>query len=88
MATGKFDVNSSGELVDLNGGLIAGGESRAPVDLSRATAVVITIEPDGDIDAIPAECAEGRSGRLSHSDSSNNFRRRCSRASSSVSGHT
>ncbi len=55
MATGKFNVNSSGELVDLNGGLIAGGESRAPVDLSRATAVVITIEPDGDIDAIPAD---------------------------------
>ena len=53
--TGKFNVNSSGGLVDLGGGIIAGGEFRAPIDLSRATAVVITIEPNGDNDAIPAD---------------------------------
>ena len=55
VATGKFNVDSSGELVDLSGGLIAGGVFRTSIDLSRATAVVITIEPNGDIDAIPAD---------------------------------
>ena len=55
VTTGKFNVNSSGELVDLSGGIIAGGAFRTPIDLSSATAVVITIEPDGDIDGIPAD---------------------------------
>ena len=55
VTTGKFNVNSSGELVDLSVGIIAGGAFRTPIDLSPATAVVITIEPDGDIDGIPAD---------------------------------
>ena len=53
--TGKFNVNSDGDLVDIRGALIPGGKFRTRKDLSLATAIVITIEPDGDKDAIPAD---------------------------------
>jgi hypothetical protein len=52
--TGKFNVNAGGALVALNGNVIANGEFQTGRNLSGATAVVITIEPAGDNDAVPA----------------------------------
>jgi len=54
VSTGKFNIDSSGNLVDLNGGAIAGGTFSVAEDLSNATAVVLTIEPAGDSDPDPA----------------------------------
>jgi hypothetical protein len=54
VSMGKFNVNSSGELVDLQGMVLDNGELSVPGDLSGATAIVLTIEPDGDTDDIPA----------------------------------
>ena len=54
VTTGKFNVDGNGALVDLNGGAIAGGEFATGVDLTNTSAIVITIEPAGDTDAIPA----------------------------------
>lgn len=55
ITTGKFNVDAAGALVDLNGSAIAGGEFQTGVDLSATSAIVITIEPAGDTDVIPAE---------------------------------
>lgn len=54
ITTGKFDVNSSGQIVSLSGSPIAGGLFSVNRDLSAASAIVITIEPAGDNDAVPA----------------------------------
>jgi hypothetical protein len=54
IATGKFNVDAAGNLVSLAGDPIANGAFATGVDLSGATAIVITIEPNGDTDAIPA----------------------------------
>ena len=54
VTTGKFNVNSSGGLVDTNGAAIAGGAFDTGLDLTDATAIVITIEPSGDVDAVAA----------------------------------
>jgi hypothetical protein len=54
VSTGKFNVNPSGSLVTLNGTVIGGGLFEVDRDLSAATTVVITIEPAGDTDAVPA----------------------------------
>lgn len=54
VSTGKFNVASGGGLVTLAGAAIAGGEFNTAVNLDAATAIVITIEPSGDIDAVPA----------------------------------
>ncbi|MEX2282842.1 MAG: hypothetical protein WEE89_10210 [Gemmatimonadota bacterium] len=54
VSTGKFDLNSTGQVVDLNGTVIGGGSFRTQRDLAGASAIVITIEPTGDTDAIPA----------------------------------
>ena len=54
VSTGKFNVGSAGGLVTPSGGVIAGGEFASSVDLAAATAIVITIEPSGDVDAVPA----------------------------------
>ena len=54
VTTGKFNVGSGGGLVDTNGAAIAGGAFETGLDLSRATSIVITIEPNGDDDAVPA----------------------------------
>lgn len=51
--TGKFNVASNGTLVTVAGAPIAGGEFNTGIDLSGATTIVITIEPAGDVDAIP-----------------------------------
>ena len=54
VSTGKFDVGTSGSLVTLTGSPIAGGAFATAVDLDAASAIVITIEPSGDADAVPA----------------------------------
>lgn len=55
VSTGKFNIDGAGALVDLNGNDIANGEFTVGGDLSAATAIVLTIEPDGDVDDIPAD---------------------------------
>jgi hypothetical protein len=54
-STGKFNVNMSGELVDMDGMIIPNGEFTASMDVSMASDFVLTIEPAGDIDAVPAK---------------------------------
>ena len=54
ISTGKFNVGPGGELVSLNGSPIPQGSFATGVDLKDATAVIITIEPAGDNDTIPA----------------------------------
>ena len=54
VSTGKFNVNSSGAITTLAGALIANGEFTPKTNIIGATAIVITIEPAGDNDAIPA----------------------------------
>lgn len=54
LATGKFNIDGSGGLVTVGGAPIAGGSFDTGTDLEGATAIVITIEPSGDVDAIPA----------------------------------
>jgi len=51
--TGKFNVSTSGALVTLAGAPIANGEFETDLDLDMATAIVITIEPNGDTDDLP-----------------------------------
>ena len=55
VTTGKFNVNDAGSLVDLNGNLIQNGDFETGLDLSGATAIVLTIEPAGDTDTNPAD---------------------------------
>ncbi|MCH8020848.1 hypothetical protein IH785_13425 [candidate division KSB1 bacterium] len=55
VATGKFNVDANGNIVDLNGNAIANGEFDTGIDLSGTTAIIVTIEPAGDTDAIPAD---------------------------------
>ncbi len=54
VSTGKFNVGSGGGLVTIGGAAIVGGEFKTEIDLEAATAIVITIEPNGDTDAVPA----------------------------------
>jgi hypothetical protein len=55
ITTGKFNVNSEGEMVDLNGSMISEGLFNLTEDVSSASAFVLTIEPAGDVDDIPAD---------------------------------
>ncbi len=55
VTTGKFNVDAEGGLVDLDGNVIPNGRFETGMDLSQAAAIIITIEPDGDVDAIPAD---------------------------------
>lgn len=55
VTTGKFNVNDDGEIVSLSGSVIANGEFSVDADLSAATTFVLSIEPNGDTDDIPAE---------------------------------
>lgn len=54
LSTGKFNVDSNGELVDLSGNVIANGIFEVEEDISATSTFVLTIEPAGDTDAIPA----------------------------------
>lgn len=51
---GKFNVSADGRLTTVDGSIIANNEFNVNGDLSRATAIIITIEPAGDTDTIPA----------------------------------
>jgi hypothetical protein len=55
VSTGKFNLNSSGAIVDQSGNAIANGEFTVSQDLSTSSAIVITIEPSGDMDTNPAD---------------------------------
>src|SRR5262249_41453412 len=52
LSTGKFNVDATGKLVTLAGASIASGEFDTSLDLSMASAIVVTIEPKGDTDAL------------------------------------
>ena len=54
VSTGKFNVNDSGALVTLGGSAISGGMFVVDADVDDATAFVLTIEPAGDTDTLPA----------------------------------
>lgn len=54
VSTGKFNVDAAGDLVTLDGDAIPGGEFQTDHNLTDATNIVISIEPDGDTDDIPA----------------------------------
>lgn len=54
VSTGKFNVDGTGALIEVGGGAIAGGAFETGLDLSGTTAIVLTIEPSGDTDAVPA----------------------------------
>lgn len=53
--TGKFNVDIDGNLITLSGSAIPNGEFTVAADLSAATTFVLSIEPSGDVDDIPAE---------------------------------
>ena len=55
VSTGKFNVNAGGDLVTTAGALIVDGVFDTGMDLESSTAIVITIEPAGDTDALPAD---------------------------------
>jgi hypothetical protein len=52
---GKFNINASGQVVDLAGAVVPNGEFNIGKELTGATSVVVTIEPTGDTDTIPAK---------------------------------
>ncbi len=53
LPAGKFNLDAQGRLVDLNGAIVANGTLRQSRDVSGASAIVLTIEPNGDRDANP-----------------------------------
>lgn len=53
-STGKFNVGADGSLVSVSGAPIPGGAFQTNVDVGVASTVVITIEPAGDSDTMPA----------------------------------
>lgn len=55
LPTGKFNVDSSGKLVNLSGQVVPNGVFNTGIDLSGASAIVITIEPSGDTDTKPTD---------------------------------
>ncbi|MEM7416752.1 MAG: hypothetical protein AAF389_14700 [Gemmatimonadota bacterium] len=55
VSTGKFNVDASGGLTTVGGDPIADGAFETGIDLSNTSAIVLTIEPDGDTDVIPAD---------------------------------
>jgi len=53
ISTGKFNVNEMGEPVELGGGAVI-AEFDAGTDITDATTIVISLEPPGDDDDVPA----------------------------------
>lgn len=53
--TGLFNLDANGNLIDEEGNTIAGGTFETSLDLSAATAFVISIEPANDTDPAPAD---------------------------------
>lgn len=54
-STGKFNVDTESNLVDLGGAIIGGNLFTTDFDLSTALRFTITIEPPGDTDDTPSE---------------------------------
>jgi hypothetical protein len=55
VSTGKFNVDGSGGLTTVDGDPITGGSFQTGIDLSNTAMIVLTIEPSGDTDVIPAD---------------------------------
>ena len=55
VTTGKFNVDTNGDVVTTTGSLIVNGAFDTGMDLDPTTTVVITIEPAGDTDGVPAD---------------------------------
>ncbi|MDX1591398.1 MAG: anti-sigma factor [Balneolaceae bacterium] len=55
ITTGKFNVNANGDIVDLDGNPNADGVFTVMDEIGSASAFVLTIEPAGDVDDIPAD---------------------------------
>ena len=55
VTTGKFNVDGSGALVTTGGDPIPGGAFETGLDLESTSMIVITIEPAGDTDDVPAD---------------------------------
>ena len=55
LSGGKFNINASGQLVNLDGSLVTNGEFNTGKELTGATSVVVTIEPAGDTDSTPTK---------------------------------
>jgi hypothetical protein len=53
LPAGKFNVDAQGRLVNLTGAVIANGTLTQTRDISDASAIVLTVEPNGDQDAVP-----------------------------------
>jgi hypothetical protein len=53
VTTGKFTVDSNGNLKDLNGNAIS-GQTVPEIDISKVSKYVLTLEPSGDTDIIPS----------------------------------
>lgn len=54
LSTGKFNIDAQNRLVTLSGQVITNGEFSVAVNIASASAIIITIEPAGDNDIIPA----------------------------------
>ncbi len=72
VTTGKFNVDTNGNLVTLTGSTIENGAFTVDADLSSATTFVLSIEPSGDTDDIPAE-THHLSGEISNGRSTLSF---------------
>lgn len=55
VTTGKFNVNVAGQLTTLNGSVVANNTFETGRDLSGASAIVLTIEANGDTDTSPSD---------------------------------
>ncbi|MHA2090253.1 MAG: hypothetical protein ACW98K_05290 [Candidatus Kariarchaeaceae archaeon] len=53
VSTGKFSLDSTGKIVDLEGNSI--DEFRVNIDLDLTTKFVLSLEPSGDTDTVPSE---------------------------------
>ncbi|MGQ0538247.1 MAG: hypothetical protein ACT4R6_04820 [Gemmatimonadaceae bacterium] len=53
LPAGKFNLDAQGRLTSVSGNVIANGAIRQTRDISGASSIVITIEPNGDVDAAP-----------------------------------
>ncbi|WP_309686847.1 hypothetical protein [Armatimonas sp.] len=55
LPAGKFNINASGQIVNLDGTVVSNGEFATGKELTGATSIVVTIEPTGDTDTSPAK---------------------------------
>ena len=55
ISAGKFNVDASGKIVNLDGSTVPNGQFQTGVELSGTTAVVVTIEPAKDTDPAPTK---------------------------------